>query len=70
MTLLLGERLVNFKNQKSINHVQISVTPWTVVHGILQAKILAWVAIPFTKGSSQLGDQTPVSCIAGGFFAS
>ena len=70
MTLLLGERLVNFKNQKSINHVQISVTPWTIVHGILQARILAWVAIPFTKGSSQLGDQTPVSCIAGGFFTS
>ena len=40
------------------------------VHGILQARILEWVAIPFAKGSSQPGDRTQVSCIAGGFFSS
>ena len=33
-----------------------------------QARILEWVAIPFCRGSSQLRDQTCVSCIAGGFF--
>ena len=33
------------------------------VHGILQARILEWVAIPFSRGSSQLRDQTHVSCI-------
>ena len=38
------------------------------VHGILQARILDWVAIPFFRGSSQPRDQTQVSCIAGGFF--
>ena len=38
------------------------------VHGILQARILEWVAFPFSKGSSQPRDQTQVSCIAGGFF--
>ena len=38
------------------------------VNGILQARILEWVAIPFSRGSSQLGDQTQVSCIAGRFF--
>ena len=38
------------------------------VHGILQARIPEWVAIPFYKGSSQPKDQTQVSCIAGGFF--
>ena len=38
------------------------------VHGILQARILEWVATPFSWGSSQLRDQTWVSCIAGGFF--
>ena len=32
-----------------------------------QARILEWVAIPFCRGSSQLRDQTCVSCIAGGF---
>ena len=38
------------------------------VHVIFQARILEWVAIPFSRGSSQLRDQTQVSCIAGGFF--
>ena len=40
------------------------------VHGILQARILEWVAIPFFRGSSQPRDQTQVSCIADGFFTS
>ena len=38
------------------------------VHRILQARILEWVAIPFSRGSSQPRDQTQVSCIAGRFF--
>ena len=38
------------------------------VHGILQARKLEWVAVPFSRGSSQLRDQTGVFCIAGGFF--
>ena len=33
------------------------------VHGNLQARVLEWVAIPFSKGSSQPRDQTPVSCM-------
>ena len=41
-----------------------------VVHGILQARILEWVADPFSRGSSQPRDWTQVSCIAGGFFTS
>ena len=40
------------------------------VHGILQARILEWVAFPFSRGSSQLRDHIQVSRIAGGFFAS
>ena len=40
------------------------------VHGILQARILEWVAFPFSKGSSQPRDGTQVSRIAGGFFTS
>ena len=40
------------------------------VHGILQARILKWVVIPFSRGSSQPRDQTQVSRIAGGFFTS
>ena len=40
------------------------------VHGILQARTLEWVAIPFSRGSSQPRDRTLVSHIAGGFFTS
>ena len=38
------------------------------VNEILQARILEWVAIPFSKGSTQPRDQTCVSYIAGRFF--
>ena len=38
------------------------------VHGILQARILEWVAFPFSRRSSQPRDQTQVSHIAGRFF--
>ena len=40
------------------------------VHGIPQARILEWIAFPFSRGSSQLRDKTQVSHIAGGFFTS
>ena len=40
------------------------------LYGILQARILEWVAIPFSRGSSQPWDRTQVSPIAGGFFTS
>ena len=39
-------------------------------HGILQARILEWIAVLFSRGSSQPRDQTQVSYIAGGFFTS
>ena len=51
-----------------------SVTPWTVappgssVHGILQARILGWVAISFSRWSFQTRDRTWVSWIAGTYF--
>ena len=42
--------------------------PGSSSHGILQARILEWVAIPFSKGSSQSRSQAQVSCIVGRFF--
>ena len=42
--------------------------PGSSVHGILQARILEWVAMPFSRGSSQPRDPTQVSHIAGRFF--
>ena len=38
------------------------------VHGILQSRILEWIAFPFSRGSFQPRNGTGVSCIAGGFF--
>ena len=42
--------------------------PGSPVHGILQGRILGWVAVPSSRGSSWPRDQTQVSHIAGGFF--
>ena len=55
---------------KSFSHVQLLETPWTIVNRILQARILEWVAFPFSRGSSQPRDRTQVSRMAGGFFTS
>ena len=50
------------------------VTLWTValpgfsVYGILQTRILGWVAMPSSRGSSRLRDPTWVSCIDDKFF--
>ena len=50
-------------------------TTWTVcslsgssVHGIFQARILEWIAISFSRGSSWPRHRTGVSCIAGRFY--
>ena len=61
---------------KSLSRVRLFATPWTVayqapqatVHGIFQARILEWVAISFSRGSSQPRDWTWVSFIAGRCF--
>ena len=54
--------------QSCLKHFATPWTPGSSVHGILQARILEWVAIPFSRGSPQPRDPTQVSCIAGGFF--
>ena len=38
------------------------------VYRILQARILEWIAIPYSMGSPQPRDETQVSLISGGFF--
>ena len=49
---------------KSLSHVRLFATPWTiayqapVVHGIFQARVLEWVAISFSRASSQPRDRT------------
>ena len=57
---------------KSFCHVQLFVTlmncspPVSSVHGILQARILEWVAIPFSRASSQPRDQTRLPALQAG----
>ena len=66
-------------NKKSAINMKVKVTQSCptlcdpmdyTVHGIIQARILEWVALPFSRGSFQPRDQTQVSCIAGRFFTS
>ena len=57
-----------------LSRVRLFVTPWTVAppgssaHRLLQARILEWDAIPFSRRSCQQRDKTHVSCIPGRFF--
>ena len=60
---------------KSLSRVRLFATPWTVAYqappymGLSsQARVLEWVAISFSRGSSWLRDRTLVSHIVGGFF--
>ena len=50
----------DLENQESLSCIWLFVTPWTVAHGILQARILAWVAFPFFRASSQPRGQIQV----------
>ena len=52
---------------KSLSRVWLLATLYTV-YEILQARLLQWVAYPFSSRSSQPRNRTGISCIAGGFF--
>ena len=53
-----------------VSHVWFLVTPMdcsllgSSIHGIFQARILEWVAISYSRGSSRLRDQTHISCVS------
>ena len=61
-----------FLKKESLSCVPLFATPWSLpgssVHGISQVRILKWVVISFSRGSSRPRDGTWVSCIAGRFF--
>ena len=66
---------LGFLENESVCHsvMSDSATPWTgppgsSVHGILQARILGWVAISSSRGFSQPRNWTEVSCMAGRYF--
>ena len=50
------------------NSLNMCLNTGSCVQGILQARILEWVAISFSRESSQSRDWTWVSCIVSGFF--
>ena len=57
-----------------VSHDQLSwphdySPPGSSAHGILQERILEWVAISFSRGSFWPRDKTYISCIAGGLFS-
>ena len=58
----------------SLSRVQLLATPWTVAlqvplsMGFSQARLLEWVAISFSRGSSRRRDGNCISCIAGRIF--
>ena len=58
-----------FPDRSKTAHRKPPVKCILTVHGILQARILEEVDIPFSRGSSQPRDRTQASCIAGRFFA-
>ena len=65
LSSIFGWKKAAIKFAQSLSHVQLSSTPWTnppdsSIHGILQARILEWVAIPFLRGYSRPRDQTQV----------
>ena len=55
---------------KSLSHVQLFAAPWTIQSMEFSIRILAWVAVPFSEGSSQPRDLTQVSRMVGRFFTS
>ena len=68
---LTGQWLVQSESVNHSSHVGLFATPWTVdpsVRVISQASILEWVAISYSRGSSQPRDQTRVSFIVGRLF--
>ena len=56
---------------KLLSRVQLFATSWTIQSmGFSRQEDLSWVAVPFSRGSSQPRDQTQVSRIGGSFFTS
>ena len=61
-------RWVVVKYDKFIFMYYLAISGLSSIHGIFWARVLEWVAISFSRGSSWPGDQTHVSFIAGRHF--
>ena len=67
MTILKSESVSCSVMSDFFRPHELCSLPGSSVHGILQARILDWVAIPFSRGSSPPRDGSWVSRIAGRF---
>ena len=66
---LIVMRACSVTSVMKFSRLRLSATlPGSPVHEILQARILEWVAMPSSRGSSQPRDRTQVSHVTGGFF--
>ena len=72
LTKLLWTLVYRALNEKVkvASRVWLFATPWTTVYGILQNRILEWLAFSFSRCSFQPRDGTQISHIAGRFFTS
>ena len=60
--------VLSFQSCLTLCNPMDSSPPHSLLHGILQARTLEWVAMPSSRGSSRPRDRTQVSCITGGFY--
>ena len=71
---IVRSKFGKFSEVKLLSRVQLFATPWTVAYqvppsmGFFQARVLEWIAISFSRGSSWPRNRTQVSCIAGRCF--
>ena len=64
---LANKTMFYFSSVQSLSHVRLFVSPWTVCStpgSSSQARILEWVAISSSRGSSQPRDRTRISCVS------
>ena len=64
------ESSYRLEKSESYSVVSVSLQHHGYIHGILEARVLEWVAFPFSRGSSQPRDWTQVFRLAGRFFTS
>ena len=68
INIMKGSDMVVIQSCPTLCNPMDCSPPGSSVQGILQARILEWVAISFSKESSQPRDQSWVSCIAGSLY--
>ena len=64
LSQVFGIKRCLFPTVYVLSHIRLFLTPWTGACKTLQARILEWVPVPFSRGSPRLRDRTRVCCIS------